>query len=207
MAILPTVEYEDRRERSSRKLDNAPCWTLLVASPSDKSLGGVKNPIEELAFGVLPTLPLLLLRQATSCLSSIIEGYEELLDKIESNLGDRDGILDPDNHGKLLIEDQSFERSRRYFWTIDALDTFSGTLKESLKTFEQFTDAIRADSPRIQGIFETESLHPNDEEGSLIRYGVKKNIAEANMLLERIKAIKEKTITLRDGVCPPCTFG
>ena len=174
-------------------LDDVGYWTLLFAGPVGGDHLETEDPIEELAFGSLPGLPSLLLRQATLCLSSIREGYEQLLDKIESNVGDRDGILDPDNHGKLLIEDQSFERSRRYFWTIDALDTFSGTLKESIKTFEQFMDALWRTSEKFQrGAWDRDTW----ERG-------KKEITEANLLLERIKAIKERTITLRDGVRTP----
>jgi hypothetical protein len=174
-------------------LDDVGYWTLLFAGPVGGDHLETEDPIEELAFGSLLDLPSVLLRQATLCLSSISEGYEQLLDKIESNLGDRDGILDPDNHGKLLIEDQSFERSRRYFWTIDALDTFSGTLKESIKTFEQFMDALWSTSKKLRrGAWDRDTWE-----------GGKEEITEANLLLERIKAIKERTITLRDGVRTP----
>jgi hypothetical protein len=102
-----------------------------------------------------------------------MRGYEDLLDKIESSLGDRDSILSPDNHGKLLIDDQSFERSRRYFWTIDALDTFSGTLKEPLPIFEQFTNAIQEGSELINGF--------------PIWNCRNKEVEKAEKLLERIK--------------------
>jgi hypothetical protein len=115
--------------------------------------------------------------------------------------------LDPENHGKLLIEDQSFERSRRYFWTIDALDTFSGTLKESIKTFEQFTNTIRARSRRIQDVYDGNDKKRADGEGRFVWNGVGNGITEANILLERIKAIKERTITLRDGVRAPYLLG
>jgi hypothetical protein len=165
-------------------LDEVKYWTLLFAGPvGDDPLG-----TEQLAFGRLHSLPELLHREATSCFASITKGYEELLDKIESNLGDRDGILDPDNHGKLLIEDQSFERSRRYFWTIDALDTFGGTLEESLKIFELFTSNIQE---RIRGNLPWMARQVSEE------------VTHAQKLLERIKAVKERTKTLRDGVRMP----
>jgi hypothetical protein len=88
-------------------------------------------------------------------------------------------------------------RSRRYFWTIDALDTFSAALQESLKVFEKFTGAIRECSTFVQLMAQgnvTKKKHGhfwNEAEAA---------VAEANILFDRIKAIKERTITLRDGV-------
>lgn len=193
--MYPEVGWEDRHRK---ELDNAQYWTILYARPADNILDRAHDPMEELVIGMLPSLPLIL---QTSCLSGIREDYEELLDKIESNLGDRDSILSPDNHGKLLIDDQSFERSRRYFWTIDALDTFSGTLEESIEKFEQFTNAIRERSKHISDI--ARGLSDNDKDGHLIWDGVGIEVVKARRLLERIKVIKERTITLRDGVRTP----
>jgi hypothetical protein len=186
-----------------RLFDLLQYWTLLVATPAAEY--GV-TLLEHLMSETLPSFPLLLVREAALCLDCIREGYEELLDKIEFNLGDRDSIWSPDDHDKLLIDDQSFKRSRRYFWTIDALDTFSGTLEESLKMYREFTNSIQEGSQNIRRIIESKGGDKYEDE-NFIWNGAGNAVNEAQKILERIIAIKERTIILRDGVRTPYPLG
>jgi len=134
-------------------------------------------------------------RQATEFVNNIRKNYDRLLDKLEFNLGDRNVIFNPVEHDRLLIDDVSFIRSRRYFWTIEALDTFSSTIKTSIAIYDQFMDLLDKTSPRLH---ERQNLEPSEEQ---ILRNEKIASKEFRGLLERIQAIKERTVTLRDGVC------
>ena len=56
----------------------------------------------------------------------------DLLDHKESTL------LSPERHDMLLFEDESFSRSRKYFWVIDAISTFIEKISETLDAWERY---------------------------------------------------------------------
>jgi hypothetical protein len=184
------------------RADDRQYWTLLIAMPTGLNDMGHFTPVPELIEDALPSLLFMIIRQATTFLIKIRQNYEQLFDQIESNLGDRDGIFDSAEHDTLLIDDASFVRSRRYFWAIDALDTFGSTIETSIATYNQFMDSLKT----LERI-EKEKPKPGqdesvseDEKDELLR---QKEVAfkEFERLLVRIRVLKDRTIILRDGVC------
>jgi hypothetical protein len=178
-----------------RDLDHVQYWTLFIATPAIVDDQGHIPRCRELISDPLLSLRFMVVRQATEFLNNIRRNYEGLLDKIESNLGDRNGIFNAVEHDRLLIDDASFIRSRRYFWTIDALDTFSFTITTSITIHSQFMDSLNERSSRV-----SQSWNRGSPEDEILR---NKEIAlkEFQRLQERIRALKERVITLRDGVC------
>ena len=58
-------------------------------------------------------------------------GYD-FFDKAESSL------LSPETHDLLLFEDESFSRSRKYFWAIEALTTFIDRISEIIDAWRRY---------------------------------------------------------------------
>jgi hypothetical protein len=165
------------------------------------------DPVRELIEDALPNLLFMIIHEATAFLIKIRQKYEQRIDQIEPNKGDRNGIFDSAEHGTLLIGDASFIRSRRYFWTIDALDIFGSTIETSITTYNRFMGSLKTletlermerEKPK-PGKREKESFS-EEEKDKLLR---KREIASKDFegLLVRIRVLKDRTITLRDGVC------
>ena len=49
-------------------------------------------------------------------------------------------LLSPDKHDALLFDDESFSRSRKYFWVVDALSAFIDSLSDSVLTWERYRE-------------------------------------------------------------------
>jgi hypothetical protein len=162
------------------------------------------DSVRELIEDALPNLLFMIIREATAFLIKIRQKYEQLVNQVEYNKGDRNGIFDSAGHDTLLIDDSSFIRSRRYFWTIDALDTFGSTFETSITTYNKFMDSLKT----LETLERMEKEKPKSgqrknesfSEDELLRV---KEIAfkDFDGLLVRIRVLKDRTITLRDGVC------
>ncbi|KAL9116881.1 MAG: hypothetical protein Q9187_006590, partial [Circinaria calcarea] len=57
---------------------------------------------------------------------------ENLLNQAESTL------LSPEKHDLLLFEDESFSRSRKYFWIVEAVTTFIDKISDSIHAWERY---------------------------------------------------------------------
>jgi hypothetical protein len=95
-------------------------------------------------------------------------------------------ILDAVEHDKLLIDDRLLMRSRRYFWIIDALDTFSVTIEESIKKYFGFINELKSASSKL-----------NKEKHGSTKYPAFTKFKE---LRGRIQELRDRAITRRDGV-------
>jgi hypothetical protein len=124
--------------------------------------------------------------QATEMLVDITDNYNQLLNEIESKLGDRYMILDAVEHDKLLIDDGLLMRSRRYFWIIDALDTFTVTIEESIKKYSGFINELKSASSKLN-----QEKHGSTEDPAFTKF---------KELRGRIQELRDRAITRRDGV-------
>ena len=111
-----------------------------------------------------------------------------LLNQAESTL------LSPEKHDLLLFEDESFSRSRKYFWVVEALTAFSEKISDTLDVFEEYQ------SYEVQPYLE---LADHDDREKLIR-----GLDNARTEISKLKTVQfqldkhlERTKLLRDGVC------
>jgi hypothetical protein len=130
---------------------------------------------------------MLILRFTAVWLVAMTKRYNDILNTISDKLGDRYSILNPVEHDNLLIEDEAYKMSRLYFWTIDALDTFKVTIEKSITEYK-----------KARGFLVGFAIV--DEEEARIARREHDAFSEFGLLLERISALRERTVTLRTGV-------
>jgi hypothetical protein len=97
-----------------------------------------RSNYEALLVKPLYSLPIVMLQRATDALDAMIQDWSEILDYIEALLGDKETMLHPDEHDKLLEDDKSGTRSRKYFWVINSLTTFRSMIDESYQVYIRF---------------------------------------------------------------------
>lgn len=90
----------------------------------------------------------------------MITDWSEILTYIEKLMGDHDLILRPDEHHKLLDDDESGSQSRKYFWAINSLITFRSMMSESSQAYIKFRSAVIANP---QAEYSKEELHIIEE--------------------------------------------
>jgi hypothetical protein len=139
-AILPHVEPSDSDEDLGFPLNYNPStfqkegtdfWTILLLTPSQMSETeiGRESPA---------TYILLLIKQG---LEKAADAWEEIRGHFSLILDDQYTILDPQGHDELLFDDDTFSRSRLYFWAMDSLDMFITQIKGTISEWKDFWDA------------------------------------------------------------------
>ena len=112
---------------------------------------------------------------------------DDLLNKAESTL------LSPDKHDMLLFEDESFSRSRKYFWVLDAISTFIDKISETLDVWKRYQTYsvdpfLRIDDWKERGRF------------LLDLEAAEAEVARLEAARQRLEKHLERTKLLRDGV-------
>lgn len=102
-------------------------------------------------------------------------------------------LLSPEKHDLLLFEDESFSRSRKYFWIVEAATTFMEKITDSLYAWERY---------RAQEVDPYLRLRDLKDHGKLLA-----GVGNAEAEVEKLKAVQhqlekhlERTKLLRDGV-------
>ena len=102
-------------------------------------------------------------------------------------------LLSPEKHDRLLFEDESFSRSRKYFWVIDALTRFIDEIEEIQDVWERYR--IQEVDPALK------QLTGNNHEilaQNLLK--AKDEISKLKIVRRRFETHLERTKVLRDGV-------
>ncbi|TGO34955.1 hypothetical protein BHYA_0175g00080 [Botrytis hyacinthi] len=95
---------------------------------------------------------------------------------------------DPDHHDRLLVDDETFSRSKKYFWAIFILTELHVRISKNIEEIERVMD-----DPRIRSGTASTSLGLNLED---IRRKLKSLQDIANRLWDKI----EEALDLRDGL-------
>jgi hypothetical protein len=64
---------------------------------------------------------------------------DELQAHFEQVISSRDALLDPEQHDKLLTDDDNFSRSKTYFWSINLLSEIVLSIEDNIAEFESCT--------------------------------------------------------------------
>jgi len=67
--------------------------------------------------------------------------WGEVLDYFEHLVSERDIFLNPERHDGLLSDDESFSRSKRYFWAITTLKELDLSISDNLLQIRRLLDA------------------------------------------------------------------
>ena len=108
-----------------------------------------------------------------------------------SPINDEDStFLSPPKHDRLLFEDESFSRSRKYFWVIDALTRFMDEIEETQDVWKRYR------------VHEVDPFLDTGDWKDLPRQleKAKDEVAKLEVVRRRLEKHLERTKVLRDGV-------
>jgi hypothetical protein len=126
-----------------------------------------------------------LLTQAIKC---VITRWKMVATHLKTFIVDHHLLLDPEGHDMLLFDDDSFSRSRKYFWVINFLAECESRIVENI---QELDNAIVGWAEKI----EPEEWKSHDYVERLL-----KARAELTEVQDHLKAKRAETIALRDGV-------
>jgi hypothetical protein len=120
-----------------------PYWTILQLSPSgffpEPPHGEEESDIYWMAIGKQQDKQIAELAYVVDALGIVEKRWRELNDYIAELL--TEDFMDPKTYVKLLFDDETFTRSRRYFWVIGCLNEFDVSIGDNIKQWELFREA------------------------------------------------------------------
>jgi hypothetical protein len=120
-----------------------------------------------------------------------------LLNFFEKLVSGKSALLDPDYHDSLLSDNESFSRSKAYFWAINTLKEIDESISENITQLERCADYWPFTSswpPR------DESHHSIQKQTTHIHLQLKPSVEKLSSFREKFKALREEAKALRDGV-------
>lgn len=118
----------------------------------------------------------------------VVNRWSEILDYFSWLIGHRDALADPDTHDSLLFDDDSFSRSRRYFWAINYLAELDTSIAMNIVQLEawitEWPDHLSVPKKEMQA--EVKSLP--------------ERLDQLKLLQEKLRALRQEAFALRDGV-------
>lgn len=169
-----------------------------------------------------------LFQQSLAALKMIERSTTEILDYVDKMLDiGGDILLDPRKHDELLYDDDSFSRSRKYWWAINLLGAIKESIQQNYEVHQKLvTDQIEPiikDKPAPEGQWTKKSPFLNrDEQEDLNPYEKDQLInfrklyweqprgdvvlKSLDNLLLRIDVQQKRAEALRNGVCSLSEF-
>ncbi|KAF3481477.1 uncharacterized protein GIQ15_04236 [Arthroderma uncinatum] len=126
-----------------RHISNHFYFTLLLLTPlhMDK-LGFDETWVNASKEKNVSSPQTLILHFISGAFRDAADSWEEVARHITKILADdEDAALDADKHDRLLFDDNTFSRSRLYFWAVDILETFQECIQDSLLQWDHWWSA------------------------------------------------------------------
>ncbi|KAM0187709.1 hypothetical protein ACHAPI_011029 [Fusarium lateritium] len=112
-------------------------------------------------------------------------------------------FLDPNQHDNLLSDDDTFSRSRRYFWVVSCLESFQAVIDDAIEEWEKF----RAEWPNMMmGIDPAEESSTTETSQEMTRRVLDEIETQVDRLRDisaRFESSRDKTKVLREGASNP----
>lgn len=136
------------------------------------------------------------------------EAHRAMADAFDKEFGSESLITDPDSHDKLLIDDDNFSRSRKYFWSVNFLETAMAQIDQTEQEIDIFLKTMekRIRSSWISGRTLRLRVKSREECGKIADAQVenlKKCINELQVIRSRFDKTRKRVLVLRDGVSLP----
>ncbi|RFU27353.1 hypothetical protein B7463_g8978, partial [Scytalidium lignicola] len=80
-------------------------------------------------------------------LLAVIDRWEEIAHHFDGLLAEKNALLNPGYHDSLLNDDNTFTRSKKYFWAIEFLKEVESSISDNLKQAQKFIDLMVANPP------------------------------------------------------------
>ena len=101
-----------------------------------------------------------------------------------------DASLHPDQHDKLLTDNDTFSRSKKHFWAITALKEIDQRMSDNMR---EISELLESRAPT-----QVELEHRTDFE--LCRLRLTHDLSQFKQVAEQLRAKRLQAIDLRDGV-------
>ncbi|KAH7311228.1 hypothetical protein B0I35DRAFT_61880 [Stachybotrys elegans] len=194
-----------RRVGNLDPVEDEDYWTFLVLTPLHMKPCSAD-------FSSPHTIALHLIQVA---FEDAADSWEEIAHHLKEMLADDDdAALDPHKHDRLLFDDSTFSRSRRYFWAADILETFQDSIGNLLKQWEYWWTVWE---PRLREFEGSQSnrlrKRETDEDGKPFFHihrrqeSLEEVVPRITSQVHRMEQIKSdldrlatRTKTLRDGL-------
>ncbi|KAM0240898.1 hypothetical protein ACHAP5_007762 [Fusarium lateritium] len=115
-------------------------------------------------------------------------------------------FLDPNQHDNLLFDDDTFSRSRRYFWVVSCLESFQAVIDDAIEEWEKF----RAEWPNMMmGIDPAEESSTTEASQEMTRRVLDEIETQVDRLRDisaRFESSRDKTKVLREGASNSSLF-
>lgn len=183
---MPAIEISGEPRTNKKLFRSNNAWTILLLTPP----GFVyDDTIPRLAMDApLHTTALQLI---ADCVTEVAFRWAGLRTYLEHLLNERKTIHQPDDHDKLLWDDEVFTRSRRYFWAIHCLEEFHLSISDNIKQWEEYHEARVAPMVRL-GLIDSEDKDTISD--------IENTCAELRDIRHYFAEQKVATTALRDGV-------
>lgn len=115
-------------------------------------------------------------------------------------------IFAPDQHDRLLFDDDAFSRSRLYFWAIDSLELFIPSIAANIQEWENFWTArkIYFQLTSENDVMQNDPRRDNKKSYESIVRQVEDEVVRLRALKVKLELLREQIKTLRDGVSCQC---
>jgi len=125
-----------------------------------------------------------LLTQAITC---VVNQWAAIAKHLKAFIVDHHLLLDPEGHDQLLFDDDSFSRSRKYFWVINFLAECDSRIDENL---QEIALAVSEWTKKLEpeGDWHLYSKHVNEK------------ISKLREIQSNLRVKRAETIALRDGL-------
>ncbi|TGO14936.1 hypothetical protein BTUL_0046g00250 [Botrytis tulipae] len=160
-------------------------WTLLEMRPAasvrlDPELEYQKTTNQEMLV-VFTSFVSNTMTELTIAWTKIIEYFDGLI-------SEKMAFRDPDNHDRLLVDDETFSKSKKYFWAISILKELHVRISKNIEEIKRVMD-----DPRIRSGTASTSLGLNCEE-------IGRKLKSLQDIANRLSDKREEALDLRDGL-------
>lgn len=200
LAFLPHIDPNSRFDSPYRMLrsirrEKRYYATILALMPAPKDTDILEKNQSLGVTGTVLSLILKGLRRAADSWDGIRRHFDLMLN---DQSDDQNPLFQPDKHDALLFDDNLFSRSRRYFWAVDSLETFSAQISDTLQEWRDFWGSRR----KLFAEYDAEEIR---EEGRyyVLESRIKEQLDRLDEHRAVFDALYQKTITAREGVSIP----
>ncbi|OIW28779.1 hypothetical protein CONLIGDRAFT_703951 [Coniochaeta ligniaria NRRL 30616] len=189
-SVKPSREYE-KHCRSQQE------WTMIVSTPP------TMTRYRRIGFDLEP-MPYnrdygcALFNVVRGLLEVSLDEWTAVLDHIEGLLAEGHSICSPQDHDRLLVDDENLTRSRKYFWIMTCIDEFSFLVDRTTQALDEMYRGSMP--PEEEGIEEAPGgvLEPNDPKFmGILR---KQLVRRYEAFSRRLEDQRRRTELFRNGV-------
>ncbi|TGO39162.1 hypothetical protein BHYA_0059g00260 [Botrytis hyacinthi] len=162
-------------------------WTLLELKPMtfNKTISSVMHS-DGAPQNALSTF----FDYAIIAVSHMIQKWEQILEHFDNLITKKIAFLDPLKHDNFLVNDETFSRSKRYFWAISTLKELDAVISENI---QQVSKLINQREPtKIEG-----------DEGRFLegsRKHMRGRLGQLEEIAKRLRDKRQEALDLRNGL-------